>query len=1076
MSFPHASMSLGHHGTYSGGVRDLVQPSQLERLLRGQQRLESGMEEVRKGLDRLNDQMGSTMHHQATYVSTLTTMAERIANRENSMVDNKMSFAQREISDACIPSHVASGLTEQAAMLERPALERPAGSAEDVERAVGVFRHNVSSVSSQITLPVHSVFESLMFAVSRSNYAHVKELVANATGTALLHRSSAKSVDTAHPVRNWHPVSIGCVVHPASRLCSVMDAVRAVFLLNDLIMIPYVLAWDLNLEGWLYALSCLVVAFWSTDMIFNFLCGYISEGSVVMNVRQIGKQYLKRGFVVDFTALTMEAVDLVVGTIQRRGDSADESRSLKVFKALRFVKVARLARIVAKLREGLLSRIQSGMAYWIHVHGLANFQHSLNFMALIFKLLFVIAWLGHIGSCLWYALERSYSDQDVTWQDSLPIDTEISTYLQGLYWSVSTMFSGSSYSLPVKTSEVFLATLWLVMGALFVTSITSTLAATLIDAHEKQQDMNKKVQSLTTFMAQRKTPVLLSLAIQANFHEKLLAPKHLSELDLPFLELVAPTLRAALREKQYAACFLHLPFFRMLSTVHDGILQALTFEASVLAAKEGEEIFHAQQEMVHAFLLSRGTMRYGFMPSSRSVTRYTLDESLHNFEGLKSLPSGRPSELQADAWICELALLVTWWSLGALSAITQCELLLVSTDHFIRVVTSVPSIAAVTAAYAVHAAKAIHDDEEVNCTDIEPGIDADAVICTMDGSIRGGLISKPALDVLRRQHRLRGIFLGEDLTNVEDEVHLGKCHLVMGPEGPHSVLRVVHLVVLQLANKDGNLCVQLADSQDGLIRGKFCLPDCKVTGNEPKEHALKRLLDRSLYPLTNSVRIIDDEMSIEYAASASSSGMRTKYIKHIFTARLEGDIRKDLSWASHPDRARLLHAGSMKSEKSGPGSQGSNAFRRGKSRAATWLNLPHKGSSWDLAAMSSAFSGQPFGLDGPKHAFAVLEKPDVESTVGQRLRVYRWIDESDFDRLIQRREEVEADLAPVACALTPSQWQALLAWQVIPDGECSEDVPVEDNAPFGFNLTGVTKSFESHLDEFPAEDYLQIVV
>eukprot|EP00971_Amphidinium_carterae_P333214 6467823-Amphidinium_carterae.1 len=125
----------------------------------------------------------------------------------------------------------------------------------------------------------------------------------------------------------------------------------------------------------------------------------------------------------------MEAVDLVVGTIQRRGDSADESRSLKVFKvlwsiqqhdqkafrttkinqqigtevcsyssnitqrlsktdshahkfydaqkavgtpkqdqiavgcalhqpkALRFVKVARLARIVAKLREGLLSRI-----------------------------------------------------------------------------------------------------------------------------------------------------------------------------------------------------------------------------------------------------------------------------------------------------------------------------------------------------------------------------------------------------------------------------------------------------------------------------------------------------------------------------------------------------------------------------------------------------------------------------------------------------------------------------------------------------------------------------------------------
>eukprot|EP00971_Amphidinium_carterae_P277095 5498900-Amphidinium_carterae.1 len=40
----------------------------------------------------------------------------------------------------------------------------------------------------------------------------------------------------------------------------------------------------------------------------------------------------------------------------------------------------------------------------------------------------------------------------------------------------------------MSLAEVFLATLWLVMGALFVTSITSPLAATLIDAHEKQQD------------------------------------------------------------------------------------------------------------------------------------------------------------------------------------------------------------------------------------------------------------------------------------------------------------------------------------------------------------------------------------------------------------------------------------------------------------------------------------------------------------------------------------------------------------------------------------------------------------
>eukprot|EP00971_Amphidinium_carterae_P161239 3197212-Amphidinium_carterae.1 len=36
------------------------------------------------------------------------------------------------------------------------------------------------------------------------------------------------------------------------RICSVFDAVRACFLVNDLILVPFVLAWDVALEGWLY--------------------------------------------------------------------------------------------------------------------------------------------------------------------------------------------------------------------------------------------------------------------------------------------------------------------------------------------------------------------------------------------------------------------------------------------------------------------------------------------------------------------------------------------------------------------------------------------------------------------------------------------------------------------------------------------------------------------------------------------------------------------------------------------------------------------------------------------------------
>eukprot|EP00971_Amphidinium_carterae_P017712 348981-Amphidinium_carterae.1 len=44
-----------------------------------------------------------------------------------------------------------------------------------------------------------------------------------------------------------------------------------------------------------------------------------------------------------------------------------------------------------------------------------------------------------------------------------------------------------------------------------------------------------KMRTLNTYMGQRKTPVLLALAIQTNFNEAMTEPVRLTELDLPFM-------------------------------------------------------------------------------------------------------------------------------------------------------------------------------------------------------------------------------------------------------------------------------------------------------------------------------------------------------------------------------------------------------------------------------------------------------------------------------------------------------------------------------------------------------------
>eukprot|EP00971_Amphidinium_carterae_P074200 1466394-Amphidinium_carterae.1 len=97
------------------------------------------------------------------------------------------------------------------------------------------------------------------------------------------------------------------------------------------------------------------------------------------------------------------------------------------------------------------------------------------------------------------------------------------------------------------------------------------------------------------------------------------ASANITELDVPFLGLVRPYLRAALREHQYADHFISLPIFRILAEGSDPVLQELCSSAatfSVCAA--GEELLSPGQLAEGCILLAEGHMRYT-LSARRSV-------------------------------------------------------------------------------------------------------------------------------------------------------------------------------------------------------------------------------------------------------------------------------------------------------------------------------------------------------------------------------------------------------------------------------------------------------------------------
>eukprot|EP00971_Amphidinium_carterae_P128051 2536483-Amphidinium_carterae.1 len=403
----------------------------------------------------------------------------------------------------------------------------------------------------------------------------------------------------------------------------------------------------------------------------------------------------------------------------------------------------------------------------------------------------------------------------------------------------------------------------------------------------------------------------------------------------------------------------------MLSVLHDNILQAIAFEASqIKVTRDAEEIFSAGEEMSHAILLSRGCSKYTMTPSlqhgsGQEAVEYGRASTvvINHLQGMKTV------EVLADTWICEHSLFLEWSTMGAMAALAVCELLLVSSEQFRVVVSLHPVAAAVSAAYAVRLSSLLRFGAELcgNLSDVDAGVDHDVVLSGMHTSIRSALVSSPILEMLRRQQRFKELILGIGFGELETELEAGNCHLMLGPDGPSSIQRCVRLVLLQLTNSEGHLCVQLADVADGVCNASLHLPVGRVTGNETPADAVRRVIEEKIHILASGIQLVAVDTLIEYGASATY-GMRTKYIKHVCTAELTGRMEKDESaaWALGNSSMGMSLSTSIKSE---PRLQASRI-------ASDWSDWVKPAGS-DSCTASSSLLRQPFSTDGTKCAFAV---------------------------------------------------------------------------------------------------------
>mmetsp|Transcript_59952 Transcript_59952/g.134734 ORF Transcript_59952/g.134734 Transcript_59952/m.134734 type:complete len:329 (+) Transcript_59952:3-989(+) len=230
------------------------------------------------------------------------------------------------------------------------------------------------------------------------------------------------------------------------------------------------------------------------------------------------------------------------------------------------------------------------------------------------------------------------------------------------------------------------------------------------------------------------------------------------------------------------------------------------------------------------------------------------------------------------------------------------------------------------------------------------------------------------------------------------------------------VIRVVRLVVLRIANKDGLICATLANYSTGVAAPRLQLPGRKIEGNISPEETLQKLLEEEFGPMLPHLRLLEAETTVDHEHSASYD-LNTKYIKTVQMAVFEADVV-----FPEPTPDHVFKANSTATTTHHP-----------STRSIRWaMQTPSALAIYEVAR------NNPFSTETAQHAFAIEMMPAQDQILSQQpedearmVNVFKWVDAQDFSLISSsphRHRDVEQAMLPWCNKLTPQVLTELLTW------------------------------------------------
>ena len=393
------------------------------------------------------------------------------------------------------------------------------------------------------------------------------------------------------------------IIHPDSSWKLAWDTVCFMIILYQAISIPFYLTFMLDAS--ITALSsvdlCFMI-FFMFDILFYFNSAFFRNGDLIVNRKEIIKNYMKSWFWIDL--ISTFPYDTLYNYLNIRSHSLSSAPQL--------LRIIRFYRVLKLLRLARLKRL------FVQIEDYINSETLTNFLT-IFKLMIFAFYIAHWTACLWYYISLQESETHAeTWLTQAYFETGSTAeiYVTALYWAFTTMATvGYGDIVPITQNETIFALIAaLVSCAMFAYTIGS-IGVLVSKYSEDERIYRDKCISINAFLKQKKIP--LDLRFKARRYMEYIwdqfKMKTIGENEI--LQLLSDPLREEIfvytRGSMLNTCVIFKKFTAHFIQQIGKILESHTFAPSDMIFEEGEmssSMFFIRTGEIELYQHSTGTV------------------------------------------------------------------------------------------------------------------------------------------------------------------------------------------------------------------------------------------------------------------------------------------------------------------------------------------------------------------------------------------------------------------------------------------------------------------------------------